>query len=82
VASLTNSALQGAVVMGAFALGSALVLTVGPMLWLRLRGFENEGDGSGSWGVRLAGLALAASAAWSLWMGLVEYQAPWCLVPQ
>jgi len=82
VASLTNSALQGAVVMGAFALGSALVLTVGPMLWLRLRGFENEGDGSGSWGVRLAGLALAGSAAWSLWMGLVEYQAPWCLVPQ
>ena len=72
---------QGAVVMGAFALGSALVLTLGPWLWLRLRGFQNAGDGSGAWGVRLAGLALAASSGWALWMGLVEYQAPWCIVP-
>jgi len=80
VAALTNTPLQGAITMGAFALGSALVLTLGPWLWLRLRGFKSEGDGS--WGVRLAGLALAASAGWALWMGLVEYQAPWCLVPQ
>ena len=81
VAALTNHPLEGALVMGLFALGSALVLTVGPWLWLRLRGFQNGGDGSGAWGVRLAGLALASSAGWALWMGLVEYQAPWCLVP-
>ena len=37
VAALTNEPWQGAVTMGAFALGSALVLTVGPWLWLRLR---------------------------------------------
>jgi len=30
-------------------------------------------------GVRLAGLGLAASSAWGLWMGLVEQQAPWCV---
>lgn len=81
VAALTNHPMQGALVMGAFAFGSALVLTVGPWLWLRLRGFQNAGDGSGAWGVRLAGLALAVSSGWALWMGLVEYQAPWCLVP-
>jgi hypothetical protein len=29
-----------------------------------------------------AGLTLALTSGWALWMGLVEYQAPWCLVPQ
>jgi hypothetical protein len=35
----------------------------------------------GDWGVRLAGAALASSAAWALWMGLVHETAPWCVVP-
>ena len=82
VAALSNSPLEGAGVMALFALGSALVLTIGPWLWLRLHKFQPGGDPTGAWGVRLAGLALAASSAWALWMGLVEYQAPWCLVPQ
>lgn len=81
VAALSNNPLEGAGVMALFAFGSAVVLTLGPWLWLRLRGFKPAGDTSGSWGVRLAGAALMASAAWALWMGLVEYQAPWCLVP-
>ncbi len=34
----------------------------------------------GDWGVRLAGAALAASAAWALWMGLAHNAAPWCVV--
>ena len=34
----------------------------------------------GDWGVRLAGAALAASAAWALWMGLAHNTAPWCVV--
>jgi len=84
VAALSSSPLEGAAVMSLFALGSAVVLTIGPWVWLRLRGAQtmNSGSGSGAWGVRLAGLALAASSSWALWMGLVEYQAPWCLVPQ
>ena len=85
VAALSNSALEGAGVMALFALGSGVVLTVGPWLWLRMRGSKPAGladASSGAWGVRLAGLALAASSGWALWMGLVEYQAPWCLVPQ
>jgi hypothetical protein len=85
VAALSNSALEGAGVMALFALGSGVVLTVGPWMWLRMRGGKPMGllgASSGAWGVRLAGLALAASSGWALWMGLVEYQAPWCLVPQ
>jgi len=85
VAALTSSPLEGAGVMALFALGSAVVLTVGPWLWLRMRVFKPSvvaGESSGAWGVRLAGLALAVSSGWALWMGLVEYQAPWCLVPQ
>jgi len=68
--------------MSLFALGSAIVLTIGPWLWLRMRGNASLGSNKGDWGVRLAGLTLALTSGWALWMGLVEYQAPWCLVPQ
>ena len=81
VAGLTGQALQGAAVMALFALGSGVSMLVGPWLWLRLRG---AGHGSalaagGDWGVRLAGLALALSSGWALWMGLVHDTAPWCV---
>ncbi len=76
VAALTGSALQGAGVMALFATGTAVSMLAGPWLWLRLRG-----SGSGDWGVRLAGLALALSSAWALWMGLAHDTAPWCVTP-
>lgn len=76
VAAMTGHALEGAAVMASFAFGTAVSMMVGPWLWLRLRG-----TGSGDWGVRLAGLALAASSAWALWMGLVHNAAPWCATP-
>lgn len=76
VAAMTGSALEGAAVMALFATGTAVSMLAGPWLWLRLRG-----SGSGDWGVRLAGLALAASSAWALWMGLVHDTAPWCVTP-
>lgn len=76
VAAMTGQALEGATVMALFALGTAVSMTLGPWLWLRLRG-----AGQGDWGVRLAGLALALSSAWALWMGLVHNAAPWCLTP-
>ncbi|KRI00790.1 sulfite exporter TauE/SafE family protein [Curvibacter sp. PAE-UM] len=76
VAAMTGSAIEGAAVMALFAAGTAVSMMAGPWLWLRLRG-----TGRGDWGVRLAGLALAASSAWALWMGLVHDTAPWCITP-
>lgn len=73
VAALTGEAAQGAMVMALFALGTSVTMMAGPWLWLRLRS-----PGNGEWGVRLAGLALAASSGWALWMGLVHQAAPWC----
>ena len=73
VAAMTGQVWEGAAVMALFALGTAVSMMAGPWLWLRLSG------GQGQWGVRLAGLALAASSAWALWMGLVHDTAPWCI---
>ncbi|MEY4267906.1 MAG: hypothetical protein RIS90_2441 [Pseudomonadota bacterium] len=82
VAALTGQALQGAAVMALFALGSGVSMLVGPWLWLRLRGADRGGlsAAGGDWGVRLAGLALALSSGWALWMGLFHNAAPWCVV--
>lgn len=76
VAALTGSALDGALTMALFALGSSVSLWAGPWLWLKLQSL-----GDGAWGMRLAGLALFAVSAWGLWMGLVHDQAPWCATP-
>ena len=76
VAALAGDAVGGAAVMALFALGSGLWLWLGPWLLLRL-----GQSGRGAWGMRVAGLALAATSAWGLWMGLVHDQAPWCVVP-
>ena len=78
VAGMTSQPLEGAAVMALFALGTAVSMTAGPWLWLRLKG---SGAVAGGWGVRLAGLALAASSFWALWMGLVHNTAPWCVTP-
>jgi len=73
VAGLTGRAVDGAVAMALFAIGTSVSMMLGPWLWLRL-GKNSNGD----WGVRLAGLALAASAAWALWMAYAHADAPWC----
>lgn len=73
VASLSASAVQGAMIMALFSLGTSLSLTIGPWLLLRLKG-----DRSGGWGIRLAGLALAATSGWALWMGLTNPTGLWC----
>jgi sulfite exporter TauE/SafE len=80
VAAMAGDAEGGAFVMAMFALGTSVTMTLAPWLWLKLRGNQAAG-GSGAWGVRLAGLALAASSAWALWMGLVHNTAPWCVTP-
>ena len=80
VAAMAGSALNGALVMALFALGTSVTMTAGPWLWLRLRG-NVAGQGSGDWGVRLAGAALATSSGWALWMALAHNTAPWCVTP-
>ncbi len=48
-------------------------LVIGPWLLLRLKD-----AGSGQWGMRLAGLALAATSGWALWMGITQPTGLWC----
>jgi uncharacterized protein len=80
VAALTANVMQGAAVMALFALGTSVSMMAGPWLWLRLRLRGQGGNlGDGHWGVRLAGLALAASSFWALWMGFAHDTAPWCI---
>jgi len=76
VAALTSQPGEGAATMALFALGSSISLWAGPWLFLRIQRL-----GDGAWGMRVAGLALAAVSAWALWMGLVLDQAPWCFTP-
>ncbi len=76
VAALAGGPLNGALVMGLFAAGTSVSMLLGPWLWLRIKG-----DGSGAWGVRLAGLALAMMSGWALWMAYAHNEAPWCTVP-
>jgi sulfite exporter TauE/SafE len=75
VAAMAGGPADGAMVMALFALGTSITMTAAPWLWLKLRG---RSPGSGDWGMRLAGAALAASSVWALWMGLMHNTAPWC----
>ncbi len=73
VASLSANALEGAAIMALFSFGTSVSLTAGPWLLLRLRSAR-----SGTWGIRLAGLALAATSGWALWMGITQPTGLWC----
>ncbi len=73
VASLSANAIEGAATMALFSLGTSVSLTAGPWLLLRLRGAR-----SGAWGIRLAGLALAITSGWALWMGITQPTGLWC----
>ena len=86
VAMFTAGALQGALVMAAFALGGGLMLTVFPWLWSHI---SNWGQvpirnltpikSMTSIGPRISGLVLALTAAWGLYSGLTHSVSPWCL---
>jgi sulfite exporter TauE/SafE len=78
VAGLANTAVQGALVMAAFAAASALGLLLGPALWWRLSGGAANRWMSPHLAVRLAGLALALASAWALGHGLWLRVAAWC----
>lgn len=81
VAAMAGGPSDGALVMALFAVGTSIAMTAAPWLWLKLRGPGSVAGGSGAWGVRLAGLTLAASSGWGLWMGLLHNAAPWCATP-
>ena len=74
IAAMAPGVVAGALVMAAFSVGTSVAMTALPWLWLRLRAAASLGQ----WGMRLAGVALAASSGWALWMGLVNHAAPWC----
>lgn len=77
VAGLTGRMVDGAWFMALFTVGTSMSLVAGPWVWLRLKHFNQMGQ----WGIRLAGLSLAATSAWAVWMGLAHNTAPWCVTP-
>lgn len=76
VASLSGTAIDGAISMGLFAIGSAVSLALAPAL---LRRLQQAGDRMRrDWGTRAAGLLLSAAAGWALWMDVAHKVAVWC----
>jgi len=76
VAALTGSAMEGALSMALFAIGSGISLGLAPSALRKLQQWGNSLRKD--WGTRIAGLLLAATAAWALWMDLAHRVAEWC----
>lgn len=76
VASLSGGALEGALVMAAFALGSGVSLLLAPHM---LAGLRRAGNTLKSqMGVRLAGGVLMLAALYGLWGDAMHRVAQWC----
>lgn len=76
LAALASQPLQGALVMGLFALGGAAALSGAPWLWHRLR--RGPDGAQPAWASRIAGVLLMAVAAYALWTDLQHDIARWC----
>ena len=76
VAALSGGALEGALTMALFAVGSGVWLVGGPWAWGSLRNHLNLARAQ--WGTRAAGAMLCAVAAWALWMDLIYKPSLWC----
>ncbi|HEX7889604.1 MAG TPA: sulfite exporter TauE/SafE family protein [Ramlibacter sp.] len=76
VASLSGGALEGAASMALFAIGSGISLGLAPAALRQLQAWGNALRKD--WGTRIAGLLLAATAAWALWMDVAQRIAEWC----
>ncbi len=76
VASLSGGLLEGALSMALFAIGSGISLGLAPSAFRRLQEMGNRLRKD--WGTRIAGLLLAATAAWALWMDMAHRVAEWC----
>lgn len=79
LASLQSQWLQGALVMMAFAAGSATVLAIAPLVWRSgqsvLPNWMRE-----STGMRLSGIFLISLSLIALWMDLMHHDKLWCQV--
>ncbi|HSI45563.1 MAG TPA: sulfite exporter TauE/SafE family protein [Methylophilus sp.] len=79
LASLQSQWLQGALVMMAFAIGSATVLAIAPLLW------RSSHQALPSWmresiGMRISGIFLIVLSLIALWMDLMHHDKLWCQV--
>lgn len=77
LASLQSQWLQGALVMMAFACGSATVLALAPVLW------RSSQQAMPAWfkestGMRLSGVLLIALSVVALWMDVMHHDKLWC----
>lgn len=77
VASLNANAVNGALSMTTFAVGTSVSLMLGPLLWLKLKNSKIGVTEDTS--MRLAGLLLAAAAGWAIWMDLMHNTKIWCI---
>lgn len=78
MAALGNTAVGGAAIMAAFAVGTTVGLWVGPTLWWRL-GAPGAGWLASGGAVRLAGLGLAAASGWALFHDVGARVLAYCL---
>ncbi|HTH79945.1 MAG TPA: sulfite exporter TauE/SafE family protein [Ramlibacter sp.] len=69
VASLSGSAVHGAISMALFALGSGVWLAAAPPVFAKLRGTA---------GTRISGLLLVIAAVFALWVDIAHRIAVWC----
>lgn len=76
VASLSGGALEGALSMALFAIGSGISLGLAPAALRRVQDLGNRLRKDS--GTRIAGLLLTATAAWALWMDVADRVAQWC----
>jgi uncharacterized protein len=76
LASLGNGALDGAMAMALFALGSGLSLAAAP--WLHDLVAGRLGPSREGWGARIAGVLLALLALQALWMDFGQAIDDWC----
>lgn len=76
VASLTGGALDGALAMGLFALGSGVPLAAAPALLARARALGERVRKD--WGTRASGLVLVLAACAGLWSETAHRIAEWC----
>jgi sulfite exporter TauE/SafE len=76
VAALSGGALEGALSMVLFGLGSGIWLVGGPWAWTLIK--ARVSLVRAAWGSRIAGGLLCSVAAWALWMDLVYKPSLWC----